>query len=41
MKLKCFGTTLTDQQYSHEVVKEVAKIFQKSGSDLKILGAGW
>jgi hypothetical protein len=41
MKLKCFGTTLTDQKYSHEVVKEGEKIFQKPGSDLKFLGARW
>jgi hypothetical protein len=38
MKLKYFGTP-TDQKYSHEVVKEDAQIFQKSGRDLKILGA--
>jgi hypothetical protein len=41
MILKCFGTTLTDHKYSHEVVKEGAQIFQKSGSDLKILGFRW
>jgi hypothetical protein len=39
VKLKYFGTTLTDQKYSHEVVKEGAQIFQKSGSNLKIPGA--